>query len=141
MVGDTARERRVDYWDTGGVVKARDFRRKPESGGRRGNKGVGGLKGVPWEPYPGAGGGYEIKSTVRLPAESGELAKIVKGKDGLAPWRLRIKKEDLEKFGFATGCPVRRAANRGSTAVGHSEECRKRIGVQEVGRRRDHKRE
>ena len=36
-------------------------------------------------------------------------------------------KKDLEKFGFTLGCAGCRAANRGSTAVGHTEECRKRI--------------
>jgi hypothetical protein len=82
---------------------------------------------VPWEPYPGAGGGYEIKSKVRLPTESGELTKIVKGKGAFVPRRLRIKKEDLEKFGFTTGCPGCRAANNGSISVGHSEERRERI--------------
>ncbi len=35
-----------------GVVKARDFRGKPENGGRWGNDGLDGFKGVPWEPYP-----------------------------------------------------------------------------------------
>ncbi len=43
------------------------------------------------------------------------------------PRRHRITKRDLEKFGFTVGCPDCRAANRGSTAVGHTEECRKRI--------------
>ncbi len=42
-------------------------------------------------------------------------------------WRLRTKEEDVEKFGFATRCSGCRAANRGSTAVGHSEERRKRV--------------
>jgi hypothetical protein len=63
------------------------------------------------------------------------LTKIMKGQEHFAPRRPRIKKEDSEKFGFTTGCPRRRAANRGSTAVGHSKECRKRITVEleEVG--------
>ncbi len=64
---------------------------------------------------------------VRLPTESGELTKIIKGREDFVPRRLRIKKETVEKFGFATGCPGRRAAERGLTAVGHSEECRRRI--------------
>ncbi len=101
-----------------GVVKARDFRRRRENGGRWRNDGIDGFKGAPWEPYPGAGGGSEIKSKVRLPTESGELTKIVKGKEGVVPRRLRVEKEGLEKLGFTTGCPGCRAANRGSTAVG-----------------------
>ncbi len=64
---------------------------------------------------------------MRLPTESGELTKIIKGKEDSVPRRLRTKPQDPEKLGFATGCPGCRAANRGSTAVGHSEECRKRI--------------
>ncbi len=84
-------------------MQARDFCRKLENGGRWGSNGVDGLKGAPWEPYPGAGGGYEIKSKVRLPTESGELTKIAKGKEDFAPSRLRIKK-NLGKFGFTTGC-------------------------------------
>ncbi len=61
-----------------GAVKARDFRRKPEYGGRWGNDGKGGFKGVPLEPCRQAGGGCEIKSKVRLPTDPGELTKIVK---------------------------------------------------------------
>ncbi len=59
--------------------------------------------------------------------EPGEVTKTFRGKEEFVPRRLRIKKEDLEKFGFTTGCPGCRAANRGTTAVGHAEECRKRI--------------
>ncbi len=47
-----------------GVVKARDFKRKPEEGGRWSNDGIDGFKGAPLEPYPGAGGGFEIESRV-----------------------------------------------------------------------------
>ncbi len=36
-------------------------------------------------------------------------------------------KKYLEKFGLAEGCAGCRAANRGSTAVEHTEECRKWI--------------
>ena len=130
-----------------GAVKARAFRRKPENGGRWGNDGIDGCKGVPWEPYLGAGGGYEIKSKVRLPTESGELTKIVEGEANFVPRTLRIKKEEWEKFGITTGCPGSRAANKGSAAVRRSEECRKRITEEltklgdEAGGREDHQRE
>ncbi len=40
---------------------------------------------------------------------------------------MRITKKDVEKFEFNVGCAGSRAANRGSTAVGHTEECRRRI--------------
>ncbi len=63
-----------------GVAKARDFRRKPEDGGRWSNGGIDGFKGVPWERYPGAGGGFEINSKVRLPTDS-ERIILIAGKD------------------------------------------------------------
>ncbi len=62
-----------------GVAKARDLLREPEDGERDGGSDSSdGFKGVPWEPSLGAAGGYEIKSTVRLPTESGELTKVAK---------------------------------------------------------------
>jgi hypothetical protein len=54
-----------------GVVKARDFRRKPLNGGRLCEEKFNKFVGVPWEPYPGAGGGTDIKTKVRLPTEPG----------------------------------------------------------------------
>ena len=62
--------------------------------------------------------------------EPNEPAKTIKGREEFVPRRLRIKKGDLEKLGHIAGCPGCRAANRGSTAVGHSEERRKRITVE-----------
>ncbi len=59
---------------------------------------IDGFKGAPWEPYPGAGGGYEIKSKVRLPTEPSELTKIVRVREDFVPRRLQIKREDLEEF-------------------------------------------
>jgi hypothetical protein len=110
-----------------GVVKARDFRRKPGEGGRCSNDGIEGFNGVPWEPHPGAGGGSEIKSKVRLPAINERITVISEGKDEYAPRRMRITKKELEKFGFAVGRSGCRAASRASPAVGHTEECRRRI--------------
>ncbi len=62
-----------------------------------------------------------------MPADNERINVNVKGKDEYAPRRMRITNKDLEKFGFAAGCPGCRAASRGSTAVGHTDECRKRI--------------
>ena len=76
---------------------------------------------------PGAGGGFEIKSKDRLPVDSERITINIEGKDERVPRRVRIAKKDLEKFGFAAGRAGCRAASRGSTAVGHTEECRKRI--------------
>jgi hypothetical protein len=44
----------------GGVVKARDFRRKAENGGRWSVAEFDKFVGFPWEPYPGAKGGFEL---------------------------------------------------------------------------------
>ena len=125
-----------------GVVKAWDFRRKPEEGGRRSNDGVDGFNGVPWEPYPGAGGGFEIKSKVRLPADNERITVKIEGAGEYAPRRVRTTRKDLEKFGFTVGCAGFRAANRGSTAVGHTEECRKTItgGLERAGDERSRER-
>ena len=51
-------------------MKARDFRRKPENGGRWNVQDFDKFVGVPWEPYPGMKGGFELKSKVRLPADT-----------------------------------------------------------------------
>ena len=41
----------------------------------------------------------------------------------------------MEQFGYTAGCPGCRAANRGTTAANHSEECRKRLAeeLEKVG--------
>ncbi len=64
-----------------GVVKARDFRRKPENEGRRSEEDFDNFVSVLWGLCSGAGGRAELKSKVRLPIEPGELARPVKGKD------------------------------------------------------------
>ena len=110
-----------------GVVKARDFRRKAENVGRWSVIDFDMFVGVPWEPYPGAKGGFELRSKVRLPAERAEFTETVKGKSDYTRRRFRIRKEDLEQFGYTAGCPGCRAANRGTTAVNHAEECGKRL--------------
>jgi hypothetical protein len=43
-----------------GVIKARDFRSKPEDGGPWSNDEIDLFNGVPWEPDPRSGGGFEI---------------------------------------------------------------------------------
>ena len=72
-----------------GAAKARDFRWKPEERGRWSNDGIDGFNGVPWEPYPGAGGGFEIKSKARLPVDSERITVNFKGKDEYSPRRTR----------------------------------------------------
>ncbi len=86
-----------------GVVKARDFRRKPEEGGRWSNDGIDGFKGVSWKPCPVAGGGFEIKSKVRLPVDKEMITINIKGKDEYAPRRLRITKRETRSLGSQLG--------------------------------------
>ncbi len=105
-----------------GVVKARDFRRKAENGGRWSATDFDTFVGVPWEPCPEAKEGLELRSKIRLPAERAEFTEIVQGKSDLTRIRLRIRKEDLETFGHTASCPGCRAVNRGTTAKNHSEK-------------------
>jgi hypothetical protein len=118
-----------------GVVKARDFRRKAENGGRWSVVHFDKFVGVPWEPYPGAKGGFELRSTVRLPAEGAEFTETVKGKSDYTRRSFRMRREDLEKYGYTAGCPGYRAVNRGTTSANRSEECRKRLAekLEKVG--------
>ena len=60
---------------------------------------------------------------------------MVKGKSDCTRRRFRIRKDDLEKFGYTAGCPGCRAVNRGTTAANHTEECRSRIAeeLEKVG--------
>ncbi len=80
---------------------------------------------MPLEPYPGAGGGVEMKWKVRLPAEDGRITTNTEGTDAYASRRMRLTKKDLEKFGFTVGYAGSRAENRRSIAVRHTEECSK----------------
>ncbi len=78
-----------------GVVKARDLRRKAEEGGRWCNDGGDGFNGASWGPRPGAGGGYQTKSKVRLPEDSERITVSIEGEGDYAPRRMRITKKDL----------------------------------------------
>ena len=110
------------------MIKARDFRRRPENGGSWSNEAIDAFKGVPWEPYPGARGGYEIKSKVRMPILQEPITEGVRApQEGVTRRRLRITKADLEKFGTTVGCPGCRAFTRGGAAANHNEECRNRL--------------
>ncbi len=46
------------------------------------------------ESHPGAGGGFEIKSKVRLGANTERITINIEGKDEYVPRRLRITKRD-----------------------------------------------
>ncbi len=47
---------------------------------------------LPWEPYPGAKGGFELISKFRLPVERAEFAEIVKDKIEFTRRKSRIRK-------------------------------------------------
>ena len=68
---------------------------------------------MPWESYPRAGGGFKIKSRVRLPIDSERITINIEGKGERAPRRMSTPKKDLGKFGFTVGCAGCRAAYRG----------------------------
>ncbi len=57
----------------------------------------------------------------------GDLTRPVRGAEDYAPRRFRLRKADLEKHGYAVGCPGCGAVNRGLPAAGHTGECRKRL--------------
>ncbi len=83
----------------GGVAKARGFRRKQENGGRWNREDLDNLRGAPWEPYAGAGGGFEVRSKVRLPADPAKLTETARGKSEFTRRTFRIRREDVETFG------------------------------------------
>ena len=115
-----------------GVVKAKDFRRIGQPDQRWNLEEFNSFNGVPWEPVPGQPGQIELKSKVNLPADSEEITRGAVGEEQeYAPRRLRITRQDVEKFGYTVSCPGCRAVNRGLPAQSHSEDCRKRI-IEEI---------
>jgi hypothetical protein len=85
------------------VAKAKGFRKKPENGGRWNKEDFDKFRGVPWELYPGAGGGFEVKSKMRLPADPAEFTATGKGESELTRRRFWIRNEELQTLGCATG--------------------------------------
>ena len=70
-----------------GVVKARDFRRKAENGGRWSVAEFDKFVGVPWEPYPGAKRGFELSK--------GASADRARGAHGDREGQDRIHEEEV----------------------------------------------
>lgn len=125
-VTDTSGEIIVGTKD--GVLKARSFRRKPESL-RWDWEFFKEVKGTPWEPIPGREG-IEIKSRVTMP-EDIKISKVPEGEEReIRSRRVRILKSDIERFGFTQNCAGCRSINRGGKPMNHSEACRKRIEEQ-----------
>ncbi len=62
-----------------------------------------------------------------MPEEDGRISVNVEGKREYVPRTMRTTMKDLEKFVSSVGCAGCRAANCGSTSMGHTEERRRRI--------------
>ena len=111
-----------------GVIKSRDFRRKPIEKERWNKDRLNEFKGVPWEPVPGQGGDIRIKTRVNMPEETENITAPVEGEEtNCVTRRTRINNNDIMKFGFTVGCNGCRAINRGQQSQNHNEVCRKRI--------------
>eukprot|EP00971_Amphidinium_carterae_P339187 6476834-Amphidinium_carterae.1 len=113
----------------GTVVKARTFRRLPESQ-KAAAETVKRLRGVPWKPD----GDLEEEWTrlrVAVPdllVPKTELPQRVV--DDIAARHVYIRRHvelRLKKFGFTARCPGCHAAERGGVSANHSAECRARI--------------
>jgi len=108
-----------------GVVKVRTFAVRP-----RGEQWIleelTQLKGTPWEPIPGRGR-IELKSRVHIPTDTdgNELKEPEARKEQIR--RLKIRREDVIKYGITLGCPGCRAVNREVKGVNHNEKCRVRL--------------
>ena len=81
---------------------------------------------MPWEPIPGRGR-IEIKSTIKIQENYGDVELREPEIRAEPIRRMRITKQDLVNYEMTTGCPGRIAANRGVKGVNHTERCRKRI--------------
>jgi hypothetical protein len=110
-----------------GVVKAKDFRRRP--GQERWKKErVDKLSGVPWCPIPSEPGQIDLKVRIRLPDAASQIVQGAQGsvRDNIARI-MKIRQEDVLNYGCTQGWLGCRAISRGVTAQSHKEECRTRI--------------
>ena len=142
--GSAGRDKFVNRWEEGiwlgirdesgevivgtkdGVVKCRDFRRKPIEEDRWSVKTFDEFKGSPWEPIPGRSG-MEIRTQIVISEDSAPVTRPVVVREEFGPRRLHIRREDLIKFGSTAGCPGCRAMNRGTALMAHTEACIKRV--------------
>ena len=85
------------------------------------------MRGTPWQPTPGRDS-VEIVCKIHIPLDESPITDpLDEGREEGGAKRAKIMKEDLRRFGYTVGCQGCRAAVRGKTAQGHSEECRKRM--------------
>ena len=109
-----------------GVLKARSFRRKGSAEERWNKEEILGVRGLPWQPVPG-GPGMDIRSSVRLPEERGEVRQPETEEREYRQRRFKIFRKDLATHGYTIGCPGCIAAQNDQDPKNHSEECRDRI--------------
>ena len=115
-----------------GVLRARSVRRLQPS--QRGNaQFVLKLVGTPWRPNPKDASDPEVQDVpLRIHAEPIVAESELPPRQALPRevefHRLHIRREvELVQHGYTDGCPGCDAAKSGSKAVGHSEDCRRRI--------------
>jgi hypothetical protein len=79
---------------------------------------------------PGKTRDIEIEARIKMPEETGELRRILRGEEHeyiYIPRRAGINRTDAIRFRFTVGCAGCRAISRGQPAQNHSEGCRIRI--------------
>ena len=114
-----------------GVYKTRNVRRRPELE-RWDFEFLTTLKGAPWNPNPAAGemaaDALPADMAVPMPAPAPVLQVVVAAAlVDRAASRVYIKKADVQKYGYSMNCPGCRSAMTGTTALAHTEECRRRL--------------
>ena len=111
-----------------GVVKAKDFRRKPIIRERWNKERLAGMKGVPWKTSVHEEGD-ELRIQISMPSDDGPLSELVKSREVSDPRvkRFRINPRDIQKYGYTKGCLGCKCLSRGQPAQSHNEACRARI--------------
>ena len=111
-----------------GVVKAKDFRRKPIVRERWNRERLAGMRGVPWKTSVHEEGD-ELRIQINMPKDDGPLSELVRPKEASDPKvkRFRINPKDIHKYGYTRGCLGCRCLSRGQPAQSHNEACRNRI--------------
>ena len=114
-----------------GVFRARSIKRKPEQE-RWDKEFLEKAVGTPWEPIPGRHKGDKTDLpgdvTVIPASEAGIPEAQPAAEPRGAPRRVCIRKVDLMRYGYTSGCKGCEAARTpGAQAVHHEQKCRDRI--------------
>ena len=73
---------------------------------------VKGMKGTPWEPTPGRNGDMEVRPRILMREEGEAITEGLKVKDPSMPYRGRIYKNEVLKYGMTPDCPGFKAINK-----------------------------